>query len=83
MTHSAQFGAQMATRSPRSMPLATMARVAAATCSASSSKVRRVVVPPGPCTSTRASASPEAGGGVLHQTGDGPPLEIPAGIGHI
>ncbi len=25
----------------------------------------------------------EAGGGILHQPGDGPPLEIPAGIGHI
>ena len=46
-THSAQLGAQMATRSPRSIPLATMARVAAATSSASWSKVSRMVVPAG------------------------------------
>ena len=26
---------------------------------------------------------PEAGGGILDQAGDGPPLEIPSGIGHI
>ena len=83
ITHSAQFGAQMATRSPRSIPLATMARVAAATCSASWSKVSRVVVPPGPCTSTSGLGVAEAGGGILHQAGDGPPLEIPTGIGHI
>ncbi len=47
-THSAQLGAQMATRSPRSMPLASTARVAADTSSTSSSNVRRVVEPPGP-----------------------------------
>jgi len=25
----------------------------------------------------------EPGGGILHQPGDGPPLKIPPGIGHI
>ena len=73
----------MATRSPRSMPLATMARVAAATSSASWSKVSRVVVPSGPVDVDQRLRLAEAGGGVLHQPGDGPPLEIPAGIGHI
>jgi hypothetical protein len=58
-THSAQLGAQMATRSPRSMPLATMARVAPATCSANPSKVSREAVRPGPWTSTNASDSPK------------------------
>src|ERR1035437_9115767 len=58
ITHSAQFGAHIATRSPRSMPLASTARVAAATSSANWSKVSRVVVPPGPWASTNASDSP-------------------------
>src|SRR3954454_8976707 len=41
ITHSVQFGAQIATRSPVSMPLATSADAARSTCSASSANVRR------------------------------------------
>src|SRR5258706_7801908 len=42
MAHSMQFGAQIATRSPGSMPLATSALAARSTCSASCSNVSRV-----------------------------------------
>ena len=83
ITHSAQLGAQMATRSPRSIPLATMAPVTEATASASWSKVSRTVVPAGPVDVDDGLGLAEAGGGVLHQAGDGPPLQIPSRIGHI
>ena len=79
-TQAALLGAQMATRSPRSIPLAISARAAAAASSASWSKVSRMVVPSGPWTSTSASVSPKPGGSVFHQARDGFPLEIAARV---
>ena len=59
------------------------ARVAVATSSASRSKDQRVMVPPGPLPVDDGLGLAEAGGGVLDQAGERPPLQVPPGIRHI
>src|SRR6476659_6558774 len=73
MVHSAQFGAQMPTRSPFSMPAATKPQAATSTSRFSSAQVHRV-----PCSTSGASVSPavydragSAGIGDLRDVGPG------------
>jgi len=58
--HSAQFGAQIPTRSPLAMPISIRPSASASTSAASSAYVQRRTEPLPPARSTRASRSPNA-----------------------
>ena len=70
MTHSPMFGAQIATRSPRSMPLAMKARAASSAASASSANVEA------PLAVDQTLEGTELGGGPLDDGGDGAGVEV-------